>query len=106
LVARPRRHPGQDRLPVPGTDQAPGARPGLRHAAIGVYDRIAWNFICYITGYRKKMAPRVRQLIADHAGDAQVIVLRSRRAARRYLAGVAAPESAAVQAVAASEECG
>jgi hypothetical protein len=40
------------------------------------------------------MAPRVRQLIAGHAGDAQVVVLRSRRAARRYLADVVAPASA------------
>ena len=67
---------------------------GGQHDAIGVYDRITWNFIRYIAGYRKQMAPRVRQLIADHAGDAQVVVLRSRRAARRYLAGVAAPGSA------------
>ena len=37
------------------------------------------------------MARRVLQLIADHAGDAQVVVLRSRRAVRRYLAGVATP---------------
>lgn len=49
------------------------------------------------------MAPRVRQLIAGHAGDAHVVVLRSRRAARRYLAGAAAPQSAA-RAVAAGEE--
>jgi hypothetical protein len=32
---------------------------------------------------------RVRQLIGGHAGDAQVVVLRSRRAARRYLADFA-----------------
>jgi adenylate kinase family enzyme len=79
---------------------------GGQHAAIGVYDRITLNFIRYITGYRRQMAPRVRQLIADHAGDAQVVVLRSRRAARRYLAGLTAPESAAARAVAAGEERG
>jgi adenylate kinase family enzyme len=58
---------------------------GGQHQAIGVYDRITGDFIRYILGYRKKMAPRVRALITDHAGYAQVTVLRSRAAVRRYL---------------------
>jgi adenylate kinase family enzyme len=62
-----------------------------QHHAIGVYDRITWNFVRYIIEYRRHMAPRVRQLIAAHATHAEVTVLRSRRAVRRYLADAAGP---------------
>jgi adenylate kinase family enzyme len=77
---------------------------GGQHQAIGVYDRITWNFIRYILGYRRQMAPRVRALIADHAGDAQVTVLRSRAAVRRYMAGPATAGHPSAQAAASHED--
>lgn len=81
-----------------GTLQRRVRHGGGQHQAIGVYDRITWGFVRYILGYRRKMAPRVRTLIAGHAGDAQVVILRSRRAARRYLATVPAPTATAAAA--------
>jgi adenylate kinase family enzyme len=77
---------------------------GGQHKDIGVYDRITWNFVRYILGYRRHMAPRVRKLIADHAGNAEVVVLRSRRATRDYLAAVSVHASPSARAVAAGEE--
>jgi len=54
-----------------------------------VYDRVTWDFVCYVWNYRATMRPRVRALIDQHAGHAhahaQVTVLTSRRAARRWL---------------------
>ena len=58
---------------------------GGQHPAIGVYDRINWSFIRYILSYRRAMLPRVHGLIADHAHHADLVVLRRRRAARRFL---------------------
>jgi adenylate kinase family enzyme len=67
---------------------------GGQHQTIGVYNRITSGFVRYILGYRRSMAPRVHALIAGHAEQAEVIVLRSRRAARRYLAGITAAQPA------------
>jgi hypothetical protein len=52
------------------------------------------------------MAPRVRKLIADHGGNAEVVVLRSRRAIRDYLIAVAAQASGPARPVSAGEQRG
>jgi adenylate kinase family enzyme len=79
---------------------------GGQHKDLGVYDRITWNFVRYILGYRRQMPPRVRKLIADHATDAEVVVLRSHRAARDYLAVATAQASVSARPVAASDRRG
>jgi len=60
---------------------------GGQHEQIGVYNRITWGFVRYIASYRRNMRPRMQRLLAEHAGHAEVVVLRSRRAAAKWLAG-------------------
>jgi adenylate kinase family enzyme len=61
---------------------------GGQNQDTGVYDRITWDFIRYVLSYRRTMLPRVHQLVGDHAPTAEVIILRSRPQARRFLKGV------------------
>lgn len=65
---------------------------GGQHAKDGVYDRITWNFVHYIWGYRKTMRPRIRTLLDEYGGNATLVTLTSRRAAR-YLAELRAETS-------------
>lgn len=59
---------------------------GGQHAKDGVYDRITWSFVRYIIGYRTSMRPRVTTLLSQHAPDAWVVTIRSRRHASRLAA--------------------
>lgn len=65
---------------------------GGQHAKDGVYDRITWDFIRYIWGYRKTMRPRVRTLL-ERGGNATLVTLTSRRQAARYLTQLRAQTS-------------
>jgi adenylate kinase family enzyme len=62
---------------------------GGQHHQDGVFDRITWNFVKYIWGYRKSMRPKVTALTAQHGAQARLVILRSRRAANTFVAQAA-----------------
>lgn len=57
---------------------------GGQHAQDGVYDRLTWNFVRYVCGYRRTMRPRVQQLVSEHGAGVRLVSLHSRRQANRF----------------------
>ena len=66
---------------------------GTQNDHDGVYDHITWAYIKYVWNYRRTRAPRVRALINDHARNARVHVIHSRRAADRLVADLTKAEN-------------
>lgn len=58
---------------------------GGQHSNDGVFDRITPSFVRYIWRYRRSMRPRAQRLITEHGAHAQLITLRSRTQATRWL---------------------
>ncbi len=53
---------------------------------LGVYDRISWEFLRWIFSFRGRQRPRILELLSAY--DGELIVVRSRREARRFLRSV------------------
>ncbi len=66
---------------------------GGQHTEDGVYDRITWNFVRYIWGYRRTMRPRIDNLLAQHSHNATLVTLTCRRQTARFLARIQAETS-------------
>ncbi len=57
---------------------------GGQHAD-GVFDRVTWEFLRYVVNYRRRMRPRIEDLVAEHGSHLHPVVLVSRRRANRWL---------------------
>ena len=64
-------------------------RHGAGQQAGGIYNRLTWNFVKYVASYRRTMRPKALAKFDEYAGHADVVMLRSRRKVRRWLATVA-----------------
>jgi adenylate kinase family enzyme len=67
-------------------------RRRLRHRGamrpdLGVYDRINWSFLSWVSSFRRRQRPRILDRVEDFTGE--VVVLRRRREVARYLVSVA-----------------
>ncbi|MEW2329413.1 topology modulation protein [Micromonospora chersina] len=58
---------------------------GGQHHQDGVYDRITWHFVRYILGYRRKMRPRVQNLVREHGPHVRLLTLNSHRQANQLI---------------------
>ncbi|MET7339448.1 topology modulation protein [Nonomuraea sp. NPDC005650] len=69
------------------------ARHGAGQHASGVYNRITWDVIAYVLGYRRRMRPRVVAKIREFAVGKDVVFLTDRARTRRWLEEVASKRS-------------
>lgn len=59
---------------------------GQMRPDLGVYDRINWQFVRWICSFRRRQRPTILELLRTF--DGEVVALRSRRDARRFLAAI------------------
>ncbi len=59
--------------------------------AEGCPERVSWSFLRWVWRYRRHSRPKVLAAIRTHASGAELVVIRSRRDARRALSARASP---------------
>lgn len=65
----------------------------LRGGGAGVPGRLDREFLRWVWGFPRTTRPAVLKVLARHADTTEVVILRSRRAARAYMAGLPAGRS-------------